>query len=350
MPRKPIKQGYKIFALAQDSYVWHFQLASKLHGIAELEKVNELTITSSIVFQIVQLLPKFPNAHFVIYIDNYFTSIPLFSMLRKENIGAAGTSRPSGIDLLVLLIVLRKKHSTKIEWGTTIADIVDDVLCIGQQDNNFVLGLSTIHTVYEASSQVDSRRNRLGPTSTNARITKKVFGDCPFRILQILTQVDNYNHNMNSVDLANQHQQLYNTQRIAYQTWVLLLHQILDQAAINIYKLVVISGTMLETKSRHLNFWYEIYSKLLDFSKPQIQGGPHNWIQCPQRQSCVMCIKREQLKKQLNKAQEQAGIEIFKAEAKTVRQVWLGCSLCNVPLCKTTNCFKEQHLQSVQEV
>jgi hypothetical protein len=51
MPGKPIKQGYKIFALAQDGYVWHFQLASKQHGIGELEKVNELTATGSMVLQ-----------------------------------------------------------------------------------------------------------------------------------------------------------------------------------------------------------------------------------------------------------------------------------------------------------
>ena len=108
MPRKLIKQGYKIFALAQDGYVWHFQLASKLHRIAELEKVNKLTITSSIVFQIVQLLLKFPNTHFVIYMDNYSISILLFSMLRKENISVSGTTRPSSIDFLALLIVLYK--------------------------------------------------------------------------------------------------------------------------------------------------------------------------------------------------------------------------------------------------
>jgi hypothetical protein len=115
MPKKPIKQGYKIFALAQDGYVWYFQLASKQHKIAELKEVNKLTATGSMVFQIAQLLPKFLNAHFVIYMDNYFTSIPLFSMLRKENIGAVGTTWPSGIDFLALLIVLRKKHSTKLE-------------------------------------------------------------------------------------------------------------------------------------------------------------------------------------------------------------------------------------------
>ena len=51
MPNKPIKQGYKIFALADDGYIWHFQLSSRWHGIEELEKVNELTPTGSMVLQ-----------------------------------------------------------------------------------------------------------------------------------------------------------------------------------------------------------------------------------------------------------------------------------------------------------
>ena len=68
MPNKPIKQGYKIFALAANGYVWHFQLSSRQHGIAELEKVHELTPTGSMVLQMARLLPKFPNSHFVIYI------------------------------------------------------------------------------------------------------------------------------------------------------------------------------------------------------------------------------------------------------------------------------------------
>jgi Transposase IS4 len=84
MPNKLIKQGYKIFALAENGYIWYFQLSSRQHGIAKLEKVNELTPTGSIVLQMARRLPKFPNSHFVIYIDNYFTSIPLFSILRRR--------------------------------------------------------------------------------------------------------------------------------------------------------------------------------------------------------------------------------------------------------------------------
>ena len=127
---KSIKQDYKIFALTDDGYVWHFQLSSKQHGIGELYKVDELTSTGSMVLQMARLFPKFSNSYYVIYLNNYFTSIPLFSMLRKENIGAAGITRPLGIDFPALLIVLRKNWSIKLEWGTTVADIIDDMLCI----------------------------------------------------------------------------------------------------------------------------------------------------------------------------------------------------------------------------
>jgi hypothetical protein len=115
MPNKLIKQGYKIFALAENGYVWHFQMSSKQHRIGQLHKVDELTPTSSIVLQMARLLPKFENAPYVLYLDNYFTSIPLFSMLRKENIGAVGTARPSGIDFPALLIVLHKNWATKLD-------------------------------------------------------------------------------------------------------------------------------------------------------------------------------------------------------------------------------------------
>lgn len=92
------------------------------------------------------------------------------------------------------------------------------MLCISWQDNNFVLGLSTIHTVHKASSFVKLARNRPSKTSTNACVTRTVFGDLPFTILVILKFINDYNYYMNSVDLANQLRQPYSTQKLAYQT------------------------------------------------------------------------------------------------------------------------------------
>jgi len=106
---------------------------------------------------------------------------------------------------------LRKLWSTKLTWGTTVAEIVNDVLCIGWQDNNFVLGLSIVHIVHEVSSYIKSKRNRPTKTSTNAYITRKVFGDSSSIDLDIPTWVNDYNYHMNSVDLANQFRQAYET-------------------------------------------------------------------------------------------------------------------------------------------
>ena len=44
--KQPIKQGFKIFALADHGYVWYFQLSLKEHEIRELKKVDEPTPTS----------------------------------------------------------------------------------------------------------------------------------------------------------------------------------------------------------------------------------------------------------------------------------------------------------------
>ena len=78
------------------------------------------------------------------------------------------------------------------------------MLCISWQDNNLVLRLSTIYTVHEASSQITCSRKWPQTTSTNTTTARKVFGDLPRRELDIPTFIDDYNHNMNGVDLANQ--------------------------------------------------------------------------------------------------------------------------------------------------
>ena len=103
-----------------------------------------------------------------------------------------------------------------MEWNTLVAIAVDNVLTLGWQDNNFILGLSTIHTVHEASSFIPSMRKRPPETSINAKTVHKPFRELAQKELEIPSFIDDYNHNMNSVDLANQFRQAYDTQQIAY--------------------------------------------------------------------------------------------------------------------------------------
>ena len=53
-----------------------------------------------------QHLPKFDNSYYTLFLNNYFTSIPLFTTLRIEKISASRTTRPLGLEYPSLLIVL----------------------------------------------------------------------------------------------------------------------------------------------------------------------------------------------------------------------------------------------------
>ncbi len=53
-----------------------------------------------------------------------------------------------------LLTVLKKFFVKKLPWRITYAIIVEDVLCTGWQDNNFVLNLLTIHTVDQVKDEI----------------------------------------------------------------------------------------------------------------------------------------------------------------------------------------------------
>ncbi len=46
-----------------------------------------------------------------------------------------------------LFIILKDSFAKKLLWGIPCVITVEDVLCTGWQDNNFVLNLSTVHTV-----------------------------------------------------------------------------------------------------------------------------------------------------------------------------------------------------------
>jgi Transposase IS4 len=108
--------------------------------------------------------------------DNFFTSIPLFSELRACKFSAVGTTRPYK-DFPQELSVLKERFSTKLEWNTLLAAVVQDTLCLAWQDNNIVLALSNIHTVDKAEDFREKVRRRPVKTSTNGRIVRRVFGD-----------------------------------------------------------------------------------------------------------------------------------------------------------------------------
>ena len=90
MPSKPIKKDYQMWALSERVYMSNFIYTSPPHGTGELQSHPDLTDLGSMVAQLGELFPKdveFPP----LYLDNYFTSISLFRLLRDRGIGATET-------------------------------------------------------------------------------------------------------------------------------------------------------------------------------------------------------------------------------------------------------------------
>ena len=361
MPNKPIKQGYKMWALCEAGYLYSFMWNSRTEGIGELEKQPDLTPTASMVLQLAKRLhPLDPGNTYTIYLDNYFTSIPLFSRLRCHGFGACGTTRPhnSGSRYPAALEVM-KEHVDKLPWGTLFAVPVDDVLCLGWIDNNIVNVLSTVHTVHRAYDHVITERKRPADSSTNAKTTRKPFGEAVKANLPIPRFINDYNYFMGGVDLADQHRQAYETQRRANRNWIALFCWALDHTIINAFKLGVVKKGW--TKRQHHEFRVRLWQELFTFSTKAKRDRLSSSLQpCIQPQNshervelyfkdktcqwCSYTSKSAKLAPRSSKAPERNfGTEISgNMTPRRPKRTRYGCNTCAVPLCNGP-CFDLWH-------
>ncbi len=166
MPNKPIKQGYKIYGIADHRYLYNFLWSSREKGLQDVLHWPGLTKTGCLVRNLALSLPR---RRLAIYMDNYFTSVPLFKELQACEFGAMGTTRPHK-EFPAGFKVLKQRFATKLDWNTLLGKVVDNTLCLAWQDNNIVLALSNIHTVHTADDFCEKVRRRPAKTSTNGRI------------------------------------------------------------------------------------------------------------------------------------------------------------------------------------
>jgi hypothetical protein len=89
MMDKPVDHGVKMYTLCQSSN--SYCLNAFIH-IADktVEKWDGFSSTESIVLS---LIKKYFNSNKVVFMDNYYTSIKLYSFLLEKNIGCVGTFR-----------------------------------------------------------------------------------------------------------------------------------------------------------------------------------------------------------------------------------------------------------------
>jgi len=259
-PHKPIKQGFKIWALGDHGYIYNWLWYSRIEGTEATRRSRTLAETQTLVLNLAHSLPR--DLSYTFYLDNLFTNVPLAKELLKLNIGITGTARKTALGYPKWLVQLKEQGRGKnkaLEWGAIRAEVVDDVvLCFAWQDNNTVLGITT---AYKPEDLVLRNRKRPAETSTNAAIVRPVFGDSYTKELAIPRLIDAYNHHMGGVDIANQLRANYSTHtRRQKRHWKALFLWLLDLAITNAYLL-----SPRETGSRaHRKFLDDLAKSLMD--------------------------------------------------------------------------------------
>ena len=159
-----------------------------------------------------ELRQYYPHPKYVVFIDNLFLNLPLVHVLLQLSIGCTGTTRKNAIGIPGALCDI-KELSQAMEYSGIVGQLVGKALCFAWQDNNVVLVATTAHSIHQPSDFITATRKRLSKSSTNTRIVRPTFKGQLIAELLIPVAIDDYNHGMNAVDLANQLRANYSCQR-----------------------------------------------------------------------------------------------------------------------------------------
>lgn len=217
---------------------------------------------------------------------------------------------------------------------------------MGWTDNNAVMALTTVHTVNEVTDEVERNRRRPAGKSTGAKNARKAF-DGARQVLPIPRTIDDYNHFMGGVDIADQYRSIYATQRRALRIWWPMFYWALDQAIINAY-LVGCQLKVWKPSFEHKDFRKQLFCRLLAFStearekREEIRLGTKRWdtsllhesINTGSRKTCAWCAY---LRKEVDPSERN------EHASKQAPRTPFQCSQCAVPLCSRGSCFEDYH-------
>ena len=143
MPRKPVKVGIKLFVVADahTSYCWDFHIyVGKAAGNDE-DDVGQLGKTDRVVISLVKNLAH--QGHHL-YLDNFYTSVPLFLFLQTQGILCCGTIRSNRKQYPHAMLA---EGAKKMNRGGQNSASFKGLLALMWKDSRPVCFLSSIHDV-----------------------------------------------------------------------------------------------------------------------------------------------------------------------------------------------------------
>jgi Transposase IS4 len=376
LKNKPISEGYKMWVLGDNGYVFDWLWHSQEEGPEDIPKRGlivprkrsdrtepiRLAPTFAVPIKLAQNLRESqPQRVFCLYLDNLFLNVEVAQALLALNICVTGITRKNAKGIPQWLIQLKTNNDCLV-WNSTFAQVVENTQCFLWQDNNAVLEITTAYTLKNDTIWI--KRKRPSPTSTNARIVRPVFGNAVRKWLRILRAINAYNHYMNGVDRANQLRRSYTVHRkFERRNWRPQWYFMLDTCLVNGF-LIWKNNRPDPGKNLHRRYREKLVNILLNWPYQDIavatlnkrclspelptankKARKHIWELYGKRGYCVWCKahSKEWVPQQLRPVL--AEIRNSETPNKRIRQSQSpgGCHSCGVYLCRKGNCFEAFH-------
>ena len=309
-PKKPHKWGIRLYEVcdALTGYCLSFKISS-----------GESSSVSGIVLELMQ---DYLHKGHELYVDRFYTSIPLFLELHRKHTLAVGTCQINRRGMPKTFL------NQNIPRGDVLACRQGPILALKWHDKRDVVVLSTKHTSEMTTVSVRARGGR-------------VLKDKP-------VAVDEYNKHMGGVDKSDQMLEYYSFNRKGVKWWKKLYFHLISLALVNAHKLYNMQNGRNNRSMPLSDFMLAAIDDLIGRSPRALaEGVSPSPVEVsnqhfPERTEataskrhaqleCVVCSKRRKL------ALLEDPPRKIRPKTTTAR-----CDQCKVPLC-VFDCFKAYH-------
>lgn len=314
MPKKPIKRGYKVWALAdKHGYLWNFDVYTGKSG-----DITEKNLGARVVKH---LSAPLQNKNYFLYFDNYFTSYPLITYLKSNGIYACGT------------VNMSRKHLPKFK---------DDKL-FKQGDYDWRIDqFSTSIIKWKDKRMVSLLSNFHNPRDTeNVQRRAK---DGTVSIIPCPKVLKDYNQNMNCVDKLDQNKKSCQIDRKSKKWWHRIFFHFLDIAVVNSHIVYTqATGNKMTMKDFRRNISGQLLSTTI-VNKRKLKNTTKSPTEIKKFKPSVPDYIRLEKSDHQPKLSTRRRCTRCSTKQKEVRTEWI-CSICEIPLCitKSRNCFSDHH-------
>ena len=187
-----------------------------------------------------------PYSH-VVYMDNFFINVKLYTALKELEIGACETVK-NGSGFTPELLTFQEVSTKKNNWGIKAYFTVEEVLCLAWQDNNTVQLMTTIHTPNDLKAYNILFKNKQHEIPIDTRTIRvknlsyytlsSVYAHSQLHIewgLPFPTAVQLYNKHIGGSDSNAQSRAYYSPDTHSFHYWWPLLKFLLDASILNAY-------------------------------------------------------------------------------------------------------------------